>query len=67
MVVATQGLHDLCGSVVVPLHSHDLVDSKEGEHLSAQQQLQQRLPAVVQMNNKQRSQSVLSHTLKRLV
>ncbi len=67
MVVATQGLHDLCGSVVVSLHSHDLLDSKEGEHLSAQQQLQQRLPAVVQVNNKQRSQSVLSYTLKRLV
>ena len=67
MVVATQGLHDLCGSVVVSLHSHDLVDSKEGEHLSAQQQLQQRLPAIIQVHNTRRSQSVLSYTLKRMV
>ena len=67
MFVATQGSHELFGDVVVSLHSHELLDSKQGEHLSAQQQLQQRLPAIIQVHNTRRSQSVLSYTLKRMV
>ncbi len=67
MAVSSHGLRSLFGNVDVSLHTHELLDSKEGEHLSAQQQLQQRLPAIIQVHHMQRRENVLSCTLKRLV
>ncbi len=67
MVVASQGLHNLFGNVDVALHSHELLDSKEGDHLSVQQRLQQRLPAIVQVHHMQRIRNVLICILTRMV
>ena len=54
MVVSSQGLCHLLGDVDGSLHTHELLDSKEGDHLLAQQQLQQRLPAIVQVHHVQK-------------
>jgi len=67
MVVFSQGLHRLFENVDVSLHSHRLLDSKEGDYLSAQQQLQQKLPAIVGVHHMQRRRNVPSCTLTRLV
>ncbi len=49
----------LSGNVDVPLHSHELLDSKEGDYLAAQQ----KLPATVGVHHMQKNAEMYSQKL----